>query len=93
MVEMFGELSPALILVLVLGLVEFSKKFGLAGNAVMALSMALGVLLGLAYQVSTSGIPADFAGWFGYVIFGLIFGLATCGLWDVGKQFRGATLG
>lgn len=90
MVEMFGELSPALILVLVLALVEFGKKFHLVGNAVLALSMALGIVLGVAYQIVETGVPVDFAGWFGYVVFGLIFGLAASGLWDFSKQFRPA---
>ena len=89
MIEMFGELSPALILALVLGLVEFGKKFGLAGNAVLGLALGLGAILGTAYQVAVTGAPAGFAGWFGYVTFGLIFGLAASGLWDVGKRFTG----
>lgn len=92
MVELFGELSPVLLLLLVMGLVEFAKKFGLKGNAVIALSMGLGVVFGLLYQIATLGVPLDFAGWFMYVVFGLVFGLAVSGLWDLGKRFTTPTV-
>lgn len=91
MVELFGELSPVLLLLLVMGLVEFAKKFGLKGNAVIALSMGLGVVFGLLYQIATLGAPPGFSGWFVYVVFGLIFGLAASGLWDLGKRFATPT--
>ena len=73
-----------LILVLA-GLVAFAKTMGLAGKALTGLSLGLGVVLGILYQLSL-GIPADFAGWFGAVIFGLGLGLVTCGLYDFVKR-------
>ena len=67
------------------GLVQFAKKFNLSGNACTALSLGLGVVLGIAYQVQ-AGLRADFAGWFSAVIYGLALGIATSGLYDLVKR-------
>ena len=69
---------------LILGLVEFAKKFGLRGEWCIALSMALGVAFGVAYQVSIV-VPATFAEWLGTVSYGLALGLAASGLYDVAQ--------
>lgn len=65
----------------VMGLVELVKAFGLQGRALTAASFAIGLLLGIAYQVSL-GLPADYAGWFGAVVFGLALGLAASKVYD-----------
>ena len=67
------------------GLVQFAKKFNLKGEACTALSLVLGVVLGIAYQLQ-AGLPADFAGWFGAVVYGLALGITTAGLYDVVKR-------
>ena len=67
------------------GLVQFAKKFNLKGEACTALSLGLGVVLGVAYQLR-AGPPADFAGWFGAVLYGLALGITTAGLYDVVKS-------
>ena len=64
------------------GLVEFAKKFNLKGEACTALSLGLGVVFGIAYQLQ-AGMPADFAGWFGAVLYGLALGITTSGLYDI----------
>lgn len=66
------------------GLVEFAKKFDLRGKSCTALSMGLGVVFGVAYQVQ-AGPPANFAGWFGAVLYGLALGIVTSGLYDFTK--------
>ena len=66
---------------IIVGLVEFAKKFGLEGNACIALSMGLGVVLGVLYQLSIA-VPVDLAGWLSVVVFGLGLGLAASGLYD-----------
>lgn len=66
----------------VLGLVEFVKGFGIAGNAVKAVSLAIGLILGIGYQLSIA-MPAGFAGWFAVVVFGLALGLVASGIYDV----------
>jgi len=63
------------------GLVEFAKKFNLKGVACTALSMGLGVVFGIAFQLQ-AGPPTDFAGWFGAVLYGLALGIVTSGLYD-----------
>jgi len=69
------------ILPIIIGLVEYSKKFGAEGIVCDALSMGLGVVFGLLYQLSVSGTPSDLSGWFGVVLYGLGLGLVSSGLW------------
>jgi len=73
------------LLAFVLGLVQFIKGFGLSGNIVRALSMGVGVLLGVGYQFSVAA-PVEFAGWFAVVVFGLSLGLVASGLYDAAKK-------
>ena len=63
----------------IFGLVEFIKSFGLKGHWLTGVSMALGLGFGLAYQIATSGLPVNLAGWFIVVIFGLMLGLVASG--------------
>jgi hypothetical protein len=70
------------LVVVIFGLVEFAKKFGLAGNGLTVFSMLLGVGFGIAYKISESGVPAGFANWFGVAVFGLALGLTACGIYD-----------
>ena len=69
------------LVVLVFGLVEFTRQLGLAGKALRVASMLIGVLLGVLYQLSL-GVPATYAGWFGAVVFGLALGLTASGIFD-----------
>lgn len=71
----------------ILGLVEFAKQLGVVGKASLGLSLVLGLVLGIAQQVSANGTPVDFAGWFGVAIVGLAYGLAASGLFDLAKRF------
>lgn len=73
------------LIVLIGGLVEFAKKFGLEGEAATALSGALGLVFGAAYQISTSGVPMEFAGWLSLVVYGAGMGVVTSGVYDVLK--------
>ncbi len=68
---------------LIMGLVEFSKKLGLHGKALTVLSMILGVVIGIAYEVAQKGTPATFAEWFNTAIFGLALGLTASGVYDL----------
>ena len=70
------------LLVVIFGLVEFSKSFGLKGNWLTAFSLFLGLAFGIADKISESGIPSSFAGWFVMIIFGLALGLITSGFYD-----------
>lgn len=70
---------------IVIGLVEFSKNFGLSGNWLILLSAVLGLVLGVGYKLA-SGIPVDFNGWFTIIVFGLACGLSATGLYDYSKN-------
>ena len=70
------------LLIVIFGLVEFSKTLGLKGNWLTIFSLFLGLAFGFAYKIAESGIPASFAGWFVMVVFGLALGLITSGFYD-----------
>jgi len=65
----------------IFALVEFIKSFGIKGKLITFLSLLFGLLFGAAYQVSLTGLPIDFSGWFSLVIFGLTLGLVTSGFY------------
>jgi hypothetical protein len=70
---------------MIAGLVETAKKLGLGGNASFVLSISLGVGFGVLFQVMEM-YPGVFTTWARVVIYGIIFGLSTSGLYDVGKK-------
>jgi hypothetical protein len=70
----------------VLGLVEYIKKLGVSGKPVFGVSMGLGILFGVGYQIATVGLPGNFAGWFGVVIYGLALGLIASGIYEAQKS-------
>lgn len=70
------------LLFVVLGLVQWVKSFGVQGNALRGVAMAVGLLLGAGYQLAVVGFPADFAGWFAVVVFGLGLGVVASGVYD-----------
>ena len=82
--ELFVKGIP--LLAVIFGLVEFGKACGLTGRMLSIISMLLGMLLGIAYKVAESGLPAGFGGWFAVVIFGLFLGLVTSGFYDFANQ-------
>ena len=75
------------LMVLIVGIVQFSKELGLRAPWLRVLAAALGLLLGLASQLA-AGIPADFAGWLGVVVFGLAVGIAASGLVDAARDLQ-----
>lgn len=83
---MFENITVAGIplLFVVIGLVQFVKGFGLEGNIVKLVSLAIGVILGVAYQY-TVAVPIDFVGWFQTVVFGLGLGLVASGIYDANQ--------
>lgn len=71
-----------LLMVVIFGLVEFSKSLGLAGRKLTIASMLLGLVFGIAYQLATAGMPAAFGGWFVVIVYGLALGLVASGFYD-----------
>ncbi len=74
------------LVVVIFGLVEFSKSLGLKGLGLTIFSLLLGLAFGIAYKISGSGMPVGFSGWFAVSIFGLAMGLITSGLYDFANQ-------
>lgn len=73
---------PALLVVA--GLVEFSKKLGAAGNLCVVLSLVYGVVIMLLVQLAAA-YPA-IEPWLKTVFVGLVVGLSTSGLYDLAKN-------
>ena len=73
------------LVLVVLGLVEWVKSLGLQGVAVKLVSMAIGLVLGIGYQLSLA-VPVGFSGWFGASVFGVALGLVASGIYDVLKN-------
>lgn len=69
----------------ILAFVEWLKSFGVAGNALRASSLVVGLILGGAYQYSVAA-PVDFASWLGLVVYGLALGLVASGFYDAAKS-------
>ena len=69
------------LVIVIFGLVEFIKSFGVTGKIVTAISMALGLGIGICYQIASAGVPVGFGAWFGVVIFGLALGLTASGFY------------
>ena len=65
----------------VFGLVEFIKSFGLRGHWLTIISMLLGLLFGVSYQIANAGLPTSFASWFGVAVFGIMLGLVASGFY------------
>ena len=68
------------LMVIVFGLVEFAKKLGVKGKSLTVLSMVLGVLAGITYQLVQ--MYPDTAPWVQVILFGLIIGLTASGIYD-----------
>lgn len=71
------------LVLVVIGLVEWIKRFGVTGKALNAASMAVGLVLGVAYQVAQA-VPVGFGGWFVAAVYGLALGLVASGIYDAG---------
>ncbi|WP_236839248.1 hypothetical protein [Bellilinea caldifistulae] len=69
------------LVLVVLGLVEWSKRLGVSGKALQILSMLVGVVLGVLYQFSQQPLEG-FSVWFGAVVYGLALGLVASGIYD-----------
>jgi hypothetical protein len=69
------------LMIVIFGLVEMVKSFGLKGNVLTIFSMLLGLVFGVCFQIALQGFPLTFAGWFEIIIFGLAIGLAASGFY------------
>jgi hypothetical protein len=68
------------LLAIIFGLVESAKRLGVKGNQLTWLSMGVGVVLCICYQVAQ--MYQVFNVWFAVIVFGLAGGLAATGIYD-----------
>jgi len=73
------------LVLVVIGLVELLKKFGVSGNWLVGASVLFGICFGISYQLSIA-IPVDFAGWFAAGVYGIGLGLVASGAYDAAKS-------
>lgn len=77
------------LVVLIIGLVQFLKELGVSGPWLRVASAAIGLVLGVLYQLSLF-MPADLGGWLGVVVYGLGLGLTASGLVDTARRIVAA---
>ena len=79
------------LLFVVVGMVEWVKSLGLAGNALRLASMGVGLLFGAGFMVTQTEPPAGawypvYVYWFGNIVYGVGLGLVSSGLYDTVKR-------
>ena len=76
----------------VVGLVEYVKAWGVSGKWLLATSSLIGLILGGLFMFANSPPPADMAShevfvyWFGLVVYGIVVGLVASGLYSAVKS-------
>ncbi len=73
------------LVVLVVALVEWVKRFGIEGKALNAVSMLIGAVIGVAYWYAQAPL-VSFADWFGALAYGLVLGLVASGIYDAARS-------
>jgi len=71
--------NPVTLALIVLGVVEFIKKFGVAGNKLMLIAMVVGIAFGLTYKARELYLPAQ--PYIDVVFFGIAVGLGASGIY------------
>ena len=77
-------LNSTSLLVIVFGLIEFIKSFGLKGNILRIISMTLGI--GLAVIFKLSQVYPDWEPWINIGAFGIVIGLTASGIYEFINQ-------
>ena len=80
-----GRENAAAVIFLVLALTYLAERFGAHGRVQLGIGMGLGFVLGAGLQAASLGWPADFAGWFWLVVYGMVMAVLPSGLYDLGK--------
>jgi len=67
------------LVILIFGLVEFTKQLGARGNGLRVLSMLIGLVLAMVFKLRE--IYPTFVVWIDLILFSIAGGLAACGLY------------
>ena len=76
----------------VMGLVQWFKTVKVPSAALPFISMSMGLILGVGYQISQTPL-VSYGDWFAAVIYGLTLGLVASGIYDAGKSIVGKVFG
>ena len=69
------------LIVVIFALVEEVKAWGLAGKALRAVALVLGLAFAVLYQLALA-MPVDLMGWLTVAVVGLIYGLTASGAYN-----------
>jgi hypothetical protein len=72
--------NPVTLALIVLGVVEFIKKFGVAGNKLMLIAMFVGIFFALLYKLREFYLPAQ--PYIDVAFFGIAVGLGASGIYS-----------
>ncbi len=72
--------NPVTLALIILGVVEFIKKFGVSGNKLMLISMAVGISFALIYKARDLYLPAQ--PYIDVAFFGIACGLGASGIYS-----------
>ena len=78
--------TPAVMLVLVFGIVEFIKAFGVKGNVLRIVALFVGLIIAAVFKLRELLPSAQL--YIDLVFFTLASGLSASGLYDFLKKFR-----
>ena len=83
--------TPAVMLVLIFGIVEFIKNFGVQGNVLRIISLCIGVLIAVVFKLREIFPSAEL--YIDISFFALASGLSASGIYDYLKKFTNLTKG
>jgi len=72
--------NPVTLALLILGVVEYIKTFGVAGNKLMLIAMAVGILFATVYKLRDLYLPAQ--PYIDVAFFGIAAGLGASGIYS-----------
>ena len=76
--------NPVTLALIILGVVEFIKKFGVTGNKLMLVSMAVGMFFAVVYKTRDLYLPAQ--PYIDVAFFGIACGLGASGIYTFGND-------
>jgi len=86
MQELFGQVTPMLVLIMLPGLIQFVKDLvAVEGTWVKVLSFFVALVLGVLLQLQVM-YPA-ISQWFTLAIYSILFSMAANGYYDIAKTF------
>ncbi len=72
--------NPVTLALIILGVVEMIKKFGVTGNKLMLISMAVGITFGVVYKLYELYTPSKI--YIDVIFFGIAAGLGASGIYS-----------